>query len=162
MTLGIRSREAEKPLFLNSCVYGKVISLDKVEDDIFSMKILGDGYGVIPEESEIYSPAEGYVTDITNGGRAVSLKTDGRLRLLIHFGINLCRMEKNPIDLQISIGDRVERDSRIALFDCKAVLDAKLDPTVCVIVCNSDNLRDIKTLEGMKSHRQTALEYVKI
>jgi len=40
-------------------IMGEVIALDKVPDQTFANKVLGDGFAIIPSEGVVYSPVEG-------------------------------------------------------------------------------------------------------
>jgi phosphotransferase system IIA component len=144
---------------LNSCVSGTVIPLEQVNDSIFSMKILGEGYGVIPGECDVYPPSDGYVTDITNNGRAVVVTTDNGLKLFIHFGVNLCDMNKNPLKITAGVGERIKCDNPIANLNCSACTLSGFEPTICVIISNSERLKNVKVLCGTKEHGEPALEY---
>ena len=50
-----RKKELNK-LNLYSVATGELIPITKVNDEVFSKKMLGDGYAVKPKDDNIYSP----------------------------------------------------------------------------------------------------------
>lgn len=55
-------------------VSGKLIDLKDVNDVVFSSGAMGEGYGVIPVDGNIYSPVEGEVSQLFPTKHAVGLK----------------------------------------------------------------------------------------
>lgn len=159
ITLHNKKQNNESLSKLNCCVQGKVILLKDVNDEILSMGILGNGYGVIPENSEIFAPCACTVKDITNNGSAVLLKSEDGLNIIIHFGINLSKLSISAVELNIKSGQQLAIGDRIGEISLGVISDAGLDPTVCVIITNSDDLATLNVLTGIKKSNQTALEY---
>ena len=78
------------------CIYspvnGKVISLEKFDDGMFSEKILGDGIAVIPSDGSFIAPISGSVETAFPTGHAYGIKTDDGTEILIHIGIDTVQM----------------------------------------------------------------------
>ncbi|MBQ2671455.1 MAG: PTS glucose transporter subunit IIA, partial [Clostridia bacterium] len=56
--------------YLIAAQTGKVISIRKVPDEVFSEKILGDGVAIIPSEDDVVSPVDGEIIQIAETGHA--------------------------------------------------------------------------------------------
>ncbi len=54
----------KKEKTLAAPVSGEIIGIDKVPDQVFSQKILGEGFAVIHDNGSIVSPANGTVTEV--------------------------------------------------------------------------------------------------
>ncbi len=54
---------------------GKVIPITEVGDEVFSQKMMGDGFAVIPESGEIFAPVAGKVTSVFPTKHAIGLVT---------------------------------------------------------------------------------------
>ncbi|MHA4858100.1 PTS sugar transporter subunit IIA, partial [Enterococcus faecium] len=67
---------------------GKIISITEVNDPVFSQKLLGDGFAVIPDGSKIYAPLAGRVTNIFPTKHAINIKSNSGIDYLIHIGID--------------------------------------------------------------------------
>ena len=46
---------------LKAFLTGELVSIDKVNDDVFSQKMMGDGIAIKPNDDKIYSPCNGTV-----------------------------------------------------------------------------------------------------
>jgi phosphotransferase system IIA component len=73
---------------ITSCCLGEAIPLEKLSNDAFSSLILGDGFGVVPNENHFYSPVSGIVKDVSKNNCEVTIKTDDGLILIVSVGLN--------------------------------------------------------------------------
>ncbi|EGF34677.1 sucrose PTS transporter [Lactobacillus helveticus MTCC 5463] len=71
-----------------SPVNGTPESLTKVNDQVFSAKLMGDGAAVIPSDGTIYSPVTGTVTIAYESKHAYGIKSDNGAEVLIHIGLD--------------------------------------------------------------------------
>ena len=70
-----RKKENLKPkvnLCVASPVGGKLIDLESVKDQVFSAKMMGEGFAVIPKEETIVSPVEGTLVSVFPTGHALA------------------------------------------------------------------------------------------
>lgn len=146
---------------LGCCIDGKVIKIDQVNDDIFSTKILGDGYAVIPEGKNVKCYFDALVKDISRSGNCVTLHTDDGLHVLVNFGLNLSKSSKKYVSIKVSLGERVKPGDIIATIDAPTIVKDGYDPSVCIVITNSDDLKylNVKTSEYAQSG-SSVLEYV--
>ena len=54
---------------LKAYINGDLISIDQVNDDVFSQKMMGDGIAIKPKGNEVYAPCDGKVTAIFDSSR---------------------------------------------------------------------------------------------
>lgn len=156
-----RKKEKNDSVKIDSCISGEIIPIEKVDDSIFSTKILGDGYAVVPSDENVYAPLSFTVKDITAGGLSITGKTEDGLNVLISLGINLSKSKKKYVKLLVKTGDKAERGSKIAEINYKDAFADQYDPTVCVVVMNSDNLKSFCSCPSVSAaHGDKAAEYV--
>ncbi|MGN0650541.1 MAG: PTS glucose transporter subunit IIA, partial [Oscillospiraceae bacterium] len=67
---------------------GTVVNVETLPDEVFSKKILGDGYAVKPMNGTIVSPADGKIIDVQDSHHAYGILTNDGLELLVHIGID--------------------------------------------------------------------------
>jgi len=60
-------------------VAGKCIRIEEVEDQVFSTKVMGDGFGVIPTGNTVAAPMDGLLVTIAETKHAFGLKTNSGL-----------------------------------------------------------------------------------
>ena len=117
-------------------VEGKVIELEKVPDEVFSKKLMGDGYAVEPRNGKVYSPVNGKVSSIFKTKHAIGLTTDTGLEILIHMGLDTVELEGKPFKVHVKEGDNVIPQTLLAEMDLEEIKDAGKNPTVLVIFTN--------------------------
>ena len=164
MTFKLKENVSENSKYIPSCASGEVIRLEMIKDNIFSSKILGEGYGVVPSEKEITAPFKCSVRDITNGGQSLTLRCENGLQILIHIGIDLPEKnfsaENNRLyKLSVSTGDVLSAGDILGEIDFESALEQGFDPTVVLIITNSDEIKDFTVLLGKKSCGDNAAKY---
>ncbi len=87
---------------------GLVMPLEKVPDQVFSAKLMGDGFAIEPVNDTLYSPISGEVMSIFPTKHAFGLKTDTGLELLIHVGIDTVELKGEGFTTLVNEGERIE------------------------------------------------------
>ncbi|MGY3765340.1 PTS sugar transporter subunit IIA [Vagococcus vulneris] len=122
---------------INNEVYavakGKLISITEVKDPVFSEKMMGDGYAVIPNNGKVYSPVEGEVLNVFPTKHAIGLKMTNGVEVLLHMGINTVELEGEPFTIHVKEGDRVTKDTQLADVDLAALAEAEKDNDLIII-----------------------------
>lgn len=67
---------------------GTTKSISASSDPVFSQKMMGDGYFVLPDNGAIFAPAAGTITTIFPTKHALGIKTASGLEILLHMGVN--------------------------------------------------------------------------
>ena len=119
-----------------ACCNGTLISLEDVNDDVFSKKLMGDGYAIIPSDGKIYSPINATITTIFPTMHAIGLVSENGDEILIHLGLDSVKMDGTPFDLKIVPNTDVYAGDFIGTMDLKAMEENNVDPTVLVIGTN--------------------------
>lgn len=130
----------ESKVVLNNPVNGKVIPIDDVDDPVFSQKMMGDGFGVVPSDGDIYSPASGKVVSVFPTQHAVGLELDNGVEVLVHIGIDTVELEGGPFDTLVKEGDTVTTDTKISTVDLEGLKAAGKENTVIVVFTNMDQV----------------------
>jgi len=144
-----KKKEIEQDNQVYAPVNGEVIDLADVEDPVFSKKIMGDGFGVIPKDGSIVSPVTGEVTMIADTKHAIGLKVSSGLDVLLHLGIDTVELKEAPFILEVKQGDILQGGSRIGTMDSAAIEAAGKKTTVIVVVTNAqENLKAVNVTKG--------------
>lgn len=123
---------------------GEVISIETVSDDVFSQKMMGDGFAVKPSNSQVVSPVSGVVQSIFPTKHAIGLLTPEGLEVLVHMGLDTVEMTKQVFDVSVKEGDTVKAGQLLATVDWKTVGNEGKGTTIVVVFTNT---QEIKTLE---------------
>lgn len=145
-----------------SPVKGNAIALSQVDDRVFSEGIIGQGYGVIPTEGKIVAPADCQIKLIHNTNHAVGLLTDDGIELLIHVGIDTVKLNGTHFTRVAKDGTHVTKGTTLLTFDIDEIKAAGYDTTVVIIVTNSDDYSEIRTITtGQADSSKNALAVVR-
>lgn len=123
---------------------GKVISLSRVSDDVFSQKILGDGCAIIPQEGKLYSPCDGTIDSVSDTLHAVNITSGGGAQILCHIGIDTVSLKGKGFSAHVKNGQKVKKGDLLISFDIEEIKKAGLSTESPVIICNSDDYKDVK------------------
>ena len=144
--------EEEQPekadIRIGSPVKGKLISLKQVKDEVFATGALGKGAAVIPEKGEVVAPEDCQVSVLYETGHAIGLKLDSGVELLIHIGIDTVELGGRFFTKYASQGARLSKGEKIVSFDIENIRQAGYDPTVCLIVTNTEDYQAVVKAEG--------------
>lgn len=121
---------------LCSPVNGNVIKLEKVNDEMFAQKMLGDGIAVVPSEDEFVSPIDGEVTLIYETQHAIAIKTECNTEVLIHIGIDTMNLEGKPFSTKVHVGDKVKKGDLLTNINWAMILTKGLEKVVPIIILN--------------------------
>ncbi|MBF4694641.1 beta-glucoside-specific PTS transporter subunit IIABC [Fusibacter ferrireducens] len=142
---------SEKPfskeeILFNSPIIGQMISLSKVNDDIFSSKVVGDGIAVLPHRGELYAPLDGKIETVLDTQHAIGLKADNGAEILFHVGIDTVRLKGQYFESKVKVGDSVKKGDLLLNFDLEKIKAAGFDPVTIAVVTNQEAYKlDIKS-----------------
>ena len=118
-------------------IVGDVVSLENVNDPVFSSGAMGQGIAVKPSQGVVYAPADAEVSIAFATGHAYGLKTVNGAEILIHVGIDTVTMNGEGFEQKVAQGDKVKAGDVLGTFDSNKIAAAGLDDTTMVIVTNT-------------------------
>ncbi len=127
-----------EPCRLVAVANGEAIPLASVKDEAFSSGMLGCGFGLIPEDGKIFSPADGEIVGVSSALHAYNLRTSRGHDVLIHVGIETVSLGGRGFFPTVKKGTRVLSGCPIATFDPDVIKEAGLDTTIAVIVTGGE------------------------
>lgn len=127
---------------------GKLIAVEKVKDEAFSSKMLGDGFAIEPVDGIVYAPASGEVSMLCDTKHAVFLKLSSGIELLIHMGINTAAFQGQGFDIYCKQGQQVTAGDKLAKMDMKFFEQQGIDTTTMFIYTNLPDGKKIEVVEG--------------
>jgi glucose-specific phosphotransferase system IIA component len=131
-------------IIIQSPVLGKLISLDQVPDEVFSKKMMGEGFAVIPSEGLVRSPIDGEVSQIFKTGHAVGLTASNGLELLIHVGLDTVKMQGRGFEALVRNGQKVKVGDSLIRFDIDIISKEAKSIITPVVVTNTDSFKSVR------------------
>ena len=121
---------------------GEMIPIDKVEDDVFSQKMMGEGFAVVPENGEIASPVSGTIVSVFPTKHAIGIKTDDDIEVLLHMGIDTVDLGGEAFEIKVREGEKVKSGKVVATADLAKIQKAGKMTTMIVVFTNGDKIKD--------------------
>lgn len=131
---------------IDAPVSGKIESLKEVNDPTFSSEVIGKGVAIIPDDNRIVAPISGKISVLPDTKHAIGIVGDDGVEVLVHIGIDTVELKGLGLDPVIKIGEHVKQGQLLEKVDFKLIKDKGYDPTVMVIVTNSNEYKDITSV----------------
>ena len=130
-----------------SPVAGKIVPMSEVPDPVFSQKMMGDGFAVIPEDNVIVSPIDGTVVNVFPTEHAVGLVTDCGIELIVHVGLDTVALKGEGFQVMVNEGDQIHKGQRLFIVDFDYLKEQGKNTMTIVAFTNLAN-KEIKIVSG--------------
>lgn len=132
----IFKKKSSNNISLFSPAEGELIPITAVSDKVFSGKLLGDGYAVIPTDGEIYSPIKGEIVSIFPSKHAITLKNTVGLEVILHMGVDTVDLKGIPFEISVKEGQKVKQTTKLASINLKYLKENKKSNEIIVALTN--------------------------
>lgn len=159
ISTSVKTPGKETNLTLYSHLYGKIIALEDVDDEVFSQKILGDGIAIEPKEGKLYAPCDAKVDSVFDTKHAINLITQDGCEILLHIGIDTVKLGGKHFKVHVSDGQDVAKGDLLISFDIGKIKSEGFKTTTPMVICNTDEYTSIKSISsGMVSPKDRVIE----
>ena len=131
-----------KNLIIDSPLNGTAIELAKVNDKIFSGGAAGRGIAIKNPDGKIFAPFDGTIKFFASPG-VIGLKSFGGVELLIHVGLNTCKLIGESFQPQVTAVDTIRRGQILLTFNLQEMIRNGFETTTPIVVTNPENFGDI-------------------
>ncbi|RDE34244.1 PTS glucose transporter subunit IICBA [Parageobacillus thermoglucosidasius] len=100
---------------------GEVVPLSEVPDQVFSQKMMGDGFAIMPTDGTVVSPVDGKIVNVFPTKHAIGIESAGGHEILIHFGIDTVKLNGQGFTALVQQGDEVKKGQPILSVDLEYV-----------------------------------------
>jgi PTS system D-glucosamine-specific IIC component len=104
-----------------SPVTGEVRPITAVPDPVFSEKMMGDGFCVIPRDGKIVAPVSGELVNLFPTLHAFGIRTPEGLEVLVHVGLDTVKLQGEGFRALVKQGDTVKAGQQILDVDLAAI-----------------------------------------
>lgn len=119
---------------------GQIKEITEVADPVFSQKMMGEGYAVLPSNEKVYAPVAGKVTNIFDTQHAIGLLTNEGLEVLVHMGLDTVELNGLPFTIHVKEGDSVTPKTQLADMDLTAIEQAGKKTDILVVLTNNEKV----------------------
>lgn len=131
-------------IILYAHMSGEVIPLEKVPDEAFASKALGDGAAIEPSEGKLYAPCDGTVEMVFDTKHAVNILSGDGCEILLHIGIDTVKLGGKFFESHVETGQKIKRGDLLISFDIDGIRNSGYNTTTAMVVCNTDDYNSVK------------------
>ena len=95
-----------------SPLQGKLLPITETPDDVFSKKLLGDGFGIYPEQETIVSPIYGKIKTIYHSEHIIIIE-HSNCHIMLHLGL---KARNDIVTWHVKVGDTVMKGQDIGFL----------------------------------------------
>lgn len=96
---------------------GKLIPLTDVDDDVFSQKMMGDGFAIEPTGGSVASPVNGKIINIFPTKHAIGILSKEGYEIMIHLGLDTVKLNGQGFEALIDEDQNVSKGQEIMKID---------------------------------------------
>ncbi|RSD20634.1 glucose-specific PTS transporter subunit IIBC [Mesobacillus subterraneus] len=100
-----------------SPIKGELKPITEVPDQVFSGKMMGDGFAIVPTEGTIVSPVNGKIVNLFPTKHAIGILSEGGREILIHVGIDTVNLKGQGFETLVSENDTVTKGQPLLKVD---------------------------------------------
>lgn len=86
---------------------GELQDISNVPDPVFSQRMTGDGFAVLPSDGRIVSPVNGTIFNVFPSKHAIGIMSEGGKEILVHIGVNTVKLKGQGFNVLVAEGDAV-------------------------------------------------------
>lgn len=127
---------------------GKLLPLSSVPDQIFSQKMMGDGFAIEPTDGTVVAPVDGTIVNLFPTKHAIGLETaDGR-EVLVHVGIDTVNLKGKGFEALVEQGDQVKQGQPLLKADLRIIAEEAASIITPIIFTNLKPEESVSIKEG--------------
>ena len=141
-TLDTVTDKPQKPDSGETFIYpikGETVSLGDVPDQVFSEKMMGEGFAIIPSEGKVVAPADGEIVSI-------GFMSAGGTEILIHVGVDTVKLNGEGFEAHVTSGQAVKQGELLLTFDLDYIKQHAASAITPVIFTNTSE-EDLKHIQ---------------
>ena len=138
---------------------GQVLPLENVADQVFSTKMMGDGFAIEPTDGKVVAPVDGEIAVAFPTGHAYGIVTKQGVEILLHLGIDTVELDGAGFEPQVKVGDKVKAGDTLALMDLEAIKAAGKPLTSMLIFTSGQSVNLLKEGQNVSVNDADLFEF---
>lgn len=131
-----------------SLTNGELLDITKVPDEVFSTKMMGDGFAIKSNDGIIVSPVDGKIGVVFETKHAIIIESTEGKEILIHLGIDTVNLKGEGFEVFVNVGDEVKAGDKLVKMDVEFIEANAKSSISPVIFTNLESNESIKVIEG--------------
>ncbi len=127
---------------------GEIVEIDKVPDEVFSGKMVGDGVAIRPSKGIVVAPCHGKIIQVFPTNHAIGILTTEGIEILIHVGLDTVNLKGNGFKSFVSGGDKIKKGDKLLEFDLEYIIKNAKSVISPIIITNMEVVHSLSTNKG--------------
>lgn len=127
---------------------GELLDLTVIPDEVFSQKMMGDGFAIKSNDGIILSPVNGVVEMIFDTKHAIGLKSNSGKEILIHLGVDTVNLKGEGFEVFVEAGQKINIGDKLIQMDVDFIKKNAKSELSPVIFTNLETNESISFISG--------------
>ncbi|MFB1051068.1 glucose-specific PTS transporter subunit IIBC [Paraliobacillus sp. JSM ZJ581] len=146
---------------ITSPMSGEILSISEVPDQVFSQKMMGDGFAVKPLSGKVVAPVNGKVLNIFPTKNAIGLQAENGLEILIHIGIETVKLDGQGFTQKVEEGQEIKQGDLLMEIDLDYIRENAASTVTPIIFTNLQEGQFIEVKTGKIDENQGGFVTIK-
>lgn len=134
MGLFFKKKEKSSDITIYAPINGQIKPIEKLQDQTFANKVMGDGIAIIPTEGKVYAPIDGKISALLDTKHAYGISGDNGVELLIHIGQDTVNLKGQHFETNKKEGDVIKKGDLLGTFNIAEIIKAGYNVATPVIL----------------------------
>ena len=103
---------------------------------------------IIPAVGKVVAPVDGTIGMVFDTKHAISMTSTSGIEILIHVGLDTVTLGGAPFTAYVKDGQKVKAGDLMLEFDIEAIKAAGLETITPMVICNTDDYKEITANVG--------------
>ena len=122
---------------------GTIIKITEVADPVFSGKLMGDGFAIIPSGNDFVVPISGEMATVFETKHAYGIKNENA-EVLVHIGVDTVNLNGEGFTSHVTQGSEVKQGDKMCSVDIEAVSSKVPSIHTPIIITNQKPFNQVK------------------
>ncbi|HFL2482542.1 TPA: PTS glucose transporter subunit IIA [Clostridioides difficile] len=150
-----------KKKLIKSPISGKVIELSKIQDGVFSQKIMGEGVAIDSTGDIVYAPINGKIVVVAETKHAFVIELANGMELLIHVGLDTVNLKGEGFEALVSMGEQVKEGTPMLKINRPLIESKGISLITPVTITNHSeyNMNTCNVGNSVEGGKDTVIEF---
>lgn len=135
----VSGMDASHTLSFYAVTDGVIVPIEKVEDDIFAQKMIGDGFAMRPTSETVLAPIGGRLIEVAAAKHAYYIETKEGVKVLVHVGLDTLLLNGDGFDVKVEKGMNIKKGDPLVTFDAELFKEKGYYTTIPVIILDDQD-----------------------
>lgn len=129
-------------------ISGNVVSIEEVDDPVFSEKMMGDGLAIEPTDGVVLAPCDGKIIHVFPTKHALGILTKEGIEILIHIGLDTVNLNGKGFKSYVKADEEIKQGQKLLSFKLDFITKKAKSSITPIVITNMDKVNNINIKKG--------------